>query len=118
MVKWWYVIYITFEILSQMSKSKYIQRQELPELPEPAISLINKGLSSLWQIEPMILSDNSVAVYLFRLNKTEFRYLSSNGSPLPIRPERVGDLTIIECVRFEDYEDETEKFVKNLLQKV
>jgi len=66
-----------------MSKSKHIQRALLPGLPDPAISLINKGLSSLWEIQPEKLSDNSEAVYLFRLNKTDFRYLNSQGSPLP-----------------------------------
>ncbi len=100
-----------------MSGNKYITKKELPALPEPAINLINKGFSSLWQIRPLTLPDGSEAIYLFRLNKTDFRYLNSQGSPLSIKPDNIGNLEIISCLRFEDYEDKTEKLLKNLFAK-
>ncbi len=106
------------KVKKQMSKSKYIKRELLPGLPEPAISLINKGLSSLWEIQPKTLSDDSVATYLFRLNRTEFRYLNSQGSPLSVRPQKIGELQILNCIMFENYEDKIDKLVKNLLIQI
>ncbi len=111
-------IYTLVDKQKKMGKSKYISRHLLPSLPNPAITLINRGLSSLWEIEPIALSDDSIANYLFRLNKTEFWYLNSNGLPLPIKPDKIGELKIIDCIDFEDYEDTTDKIVRNLFSKV
>jgi hypothetical protein len=97
------------------SQYKYIKRELLAHLPDIAIKLINEGQCTLFEIEPKKLNGSKEIFYLLRLDKTEFRYLDLSGLPLHERPKNIEELKIIACIRFENFQCNTNPFNKNLL---